>query len=156
MKVKRMWKVAGLLAALAVAGGATAQEVIEKNAIVKGLRAPGPVSLPVEFDHASATLNQRGRRQAAEMADAMLDREFSGRRFLLVGHTDARGAADYNMHLSLKRANSLRDYLIERFGVPGERIEAEGRGEQEPLRRGDSASAHARNRRVDLRLLPER
>lgn len=151
MKAKRTWMVAGLLA---VAGGAPAQEVVEAGVIARELRSEGTLELPVEFDHASASLSQRARRQAAEIADAMLDREFARRRFLLVGHTDTRGAADYNMHLSLKRANSLRKYLIERFGVPGERIEAEGRGEQEPLERGDSAFARARNRRVELRLLP--
>jgi outer membrane protein OmpA-like peptidoglycan-associated protein len=87
------------------------------------------------------------------MADAMLSAEFEDYRFLLVGHTDARGAADYNLDLSYRRAGGLRQWLIERFGFRAERIAAEGRGEEEPVASGNSQADHARNRRVELRLL---
>lgn len=164
MKVTQIaWRFLGGLAAAAlvasVGGGAAAQEVLEAKRITEGLLTPasrGTVVLPVEFAYASAVLGEQGRRQAAEMAEAMGAREFDGRRFRLVGHTDARGPEHYNMNLSLKRANSLREYLIDRFRVAPERLEAEGRGELDPLERGDSAAARARNRRVELQLLPRR
>ena len=87
------------------------------------------------------------------MAGAMLSAEFADTRFLLVGHTDARGGAEYNLDLSYRRAASLRQWLVERFGFRAERISAEGRGEQEPVATGNSPDDHARNRRVELRLL---
>ena len=51
------------------------------------------------------------------------------------------------------RAGGLRQWLIERFGFRAERIAAEGRGEEEPVASGNSQADHARNRRVELRLL---
>ena len=98
-------------------------------------------------------MNFQGTQQASEMADAMLDSKFDQDRFLLVGHTDTRGTDEYNFDLSFKRAKTLRDYLVERFGFHESRIQVEGRGEQEPLSKGDSPSDHARNRRVEIQIV---
>ena len=151
---------AAALAALGPAGGG-AQPVIDAGAIKKGLllpsaREPGAgrasVDIWVDFGHNSAELSGRGLRQASEMADAMQDPELEGRRFLLVGHTDARGSAEHNFQLSLRRANAVRAALAGRFGVRRGRIDVEGRGEEEPLSEGDAESDHALNRRVELLL----
>ena len=107
----------------------------------------------VGFAFDSAELTTRGTRQATEMADAMLASEFEGSRFLLVGHTDTQGREEYNFDLSYRRARQLREWLIDRFGFRADRIDAEGRGEEEPVASGDSPSDHARNRRVELRLI---
>ena len=107
----------------------------------------------VGFEFDSAKLTRQGSRQATEMADAMLSAEFEDYRFLLVGHTDARGGAEYNLDLTYRRANGLRQWLVERFDFRAERIAAEGRGEEEPVASGNSQADHARNRRVELRLL---
>ena len=107
----------------------------------------------VSFEFDSAELTAQGSRQATEMADAMLSAEFEEFRFLLIGHTDSTGPAEYNFDLSYRRASSLREWLVERFGFHAERIDAEGRGEEDPVAAGDSAAAHARNRRVELRLV---
>ena len=111
------------------------------------------VNVWVGFEYDSAELTAHGRRQAAEVADAMLDREFDGDGYVLVGHTDTRGTEEYNLDLSLRRARSLRDHLVERFGFREGRIQAEGRGEFEPVAHGESPSDHARNRRVEIRFL---
>ena len=134
-------------------------QIRDALASAKGGRAFGvagarpKVNVWVGFEYDSAELTSQGRRQASEMADAMLAREFDGDEFLLVGHTDARGAEEYNFDLSLRRASSLRDYLVERFGFRAGRIQVEGRGEREPLAAGDSASDHARNRRVEIQVV---
>jgi outer membrane protein OmpA-like peptidoglycan-associated protein len=70
-------------------------------------------------------------------------------RLRIEGHTDSRGAADYNRTLSQTRAESVRTYLIAR-GVESERLDAEGFGEDRPLVRGNSESAWSKNRRVDF------
>lgn len=74
----------------------------------------------------------------------------------LTGHADRIGTEDYNMDLSLRRANSVSDYLIQRSGVDPQAVEIGGRGEAEPLvacegERGAAAiRCLAPNRRVDV------
>lgn len=72
----------------------------------------------------------------------------------IAGHTDARGAASYNLALSEKRAAAVRRYFID-AGIPAQRLRARGYGETQPLSRGDGAANDAENRRVELRLLPQ-
>ena len=134
-----------------------AEQIVRALGVARGFPPrggkPQAVGVPVEFEHDSVRLTERGNRQAAEMAAAMRSESFRGSRFLLVGHTDLRGADGYNLRLSRERAASLRDRLEREFGIARGRIEAEGRGEAEPRSTGRSEADHARNRRVELRLL---
>lgn len=75
----------------------------------------------------------------------------------LGAHTDCRGAEDYNMELSLKRAESARDFLVQR-GVAPERIKAVGYGESRPRNRCVDGiecpeEEHAYNRRTDVKII---
>jgi OOP family OmpA-OmpF porin len=50
----------------------------------------------------------------------------------VTGHTDRIGSAKYNMELSLRRANEVKDYLVKK-GIPADRIKVEGKGKTEPV-----------------------
>lgn len=71
------------------------------------------------------------------------------------GHTDDRGADDYNQRLSLRRAQAVRDYLADRLGA-GYAYQVTGKGEREPVARNtgpdgrDNPEGRARNRRVEV------
>lgn len=65
------------------------------------------------------------------------------------GHTDATGGAELNQKLSLRRAQSVRQALIEE-GVAPARLEAVGLGQTRPVAGNDSAEGRARNRRVEV------
>ena len=71
----------------------------------------------------------------------------------VAGHTDSTGSAEFNQRLSEQRANSVRSYLI-RQGVMPERIRSVGFGESMPVASNDTAQGRARNRRVELTLIP--
>jgi len=66
------------------------------------------------------------------------------------GHTDSDGTEEHNLTLSQKRANAVRNYLISKYGVAAEQLEAKGWGESKPLDTNDSAEGKANNRRVEL------
>ena len=68
------------------------------------------------------------------------------------GHADERGAIEYNLALSLRRANALRDYLVG-FGIDASRIEVAALGEERPLEPGTSEDAYARNRRGEFHIV---
>ena len=70
-------------------------------------------------------------------------------RFTVEGHTDNVGADLTNNELSLRRAISVRDYLIS-LGVPATSIEVQGYGPYRPVADNTSSDGRARNRRVEI------
>lgn len=65
------------------------------------------------------------------------------------GHTDSRGSEEYNMGLSLRRANSVRDYLVSQ-GIDGSRMTVKGYGESAPGYSNETQEGMAQNRRVEF------
>ena len=66
----------------------------------------------------------------------------------LEGHTDSMGTNEYNQDLSQRRANAVRQSLIDDFDVQGSRITATGYGEEQPVATNDTAAGRQENRRV--------
>ena len=69
----------------------------------------------------------------------------------VAGHTDSVGNADYNEELSRQRAESVRQYLLDR-GVAADRVSARGYGELDPIASNETESGRAMNRRVEFRV----
>lgn len=67
------------------------------------------------------------------------------------GHADERGTVEYNLALSLRRANVVRDYITG-FGIDASRLEVTGFGEEKPLDTGANEAAYARNRRAEFQI----
>jgi outer membrane protein OmpA-like peptidoglycan-associated protein len=72
---------------------------------------------------------------------------------LIVGHTDAIGARDYNQTLSERRAGLVRQFFIDHFDVAAARLSTRGMGEQEPIASNASAAGRRANRRVEVLIL---
>lgn len=64
------------------------------------------------------------------------------------GHTDDTGKAEYNKSLSQRRANAVRQVLIDRFGIDASRLDAVGYGEEKPVADNATAQGRQENRRV--------
>lgn len=79
-------------------------------------------------------------------------KEDSSIRVKITGHTSSVGKADYNQVLSLKRAEEVRNYLV-RKGIPIHRIDAEGRGESEPMHTELDEASQKLNRRVVVSII---
>lgn len=71
---------------------------------------------------------------------------------LIVGHTDATGADDYNTRLSLQRAESAARFLMGE-GVGSSRLRTSGRGEMEPLATNDTDAGRQTNRRIEVAII---
>jgi OmpA-OmpF porin, OOP family len=67
----------------------------------------------------------------------------------VVGHTDSIGTDEYNVHLSDRRAKAVVDYLVD-HGIAASRLQAEGRGEREPVQSNQTAEGRFQNRRVEF------
>jgi len=69
------------------------------------------------------------------------------------GHTDSIGSAEYNLKLSLRRAEAVRDYLVSR-GIAASRMTVQGFGKANPVASNETADGRAQNRRVELKVMP--
>lgn len=67
------------------------------------------------------------------------------------GHADERGSVEYNLALSLRRANAVREYLAG-AGLNASRFEVAAFGEEQPLEMGQTEDAFARNRRAEFQI----
>lgn len=68
----------------------------------------------------------------------------------VVGHTDNIGGTDYNMKLSLERANAVVQALVGKHGISAMRLKAYGVGPLTPVASNDTEEGRAKNRRVEL------
>lgn len=99
------------------------------------------------FAPGSATLVTGEVASLEALADAM--QADADLRIVLVGHTDADGALAPNIALSRRRAEAVRDRLVERHGIAAERLRAEGVGYLAPLSANATAEGRQLNRRVE-------
>lgn len=73
----------------------------------------------------------------------------------VIGHTDSDGDAAYNQQLSERRANAVAGVLLN-AGIPNQRVQTFGRGENQPIASNLNAAGKAQNRRVEIVILPTR
>lgn len=89
--------------------------------------------VPIQFEYNETVLTQAGRRSFQDVRDA-LEKQGSPN-IRVVGHTDPTGSAAYNLDLSLRRANAIREALLN-TGYSGA-VEVDGKGETQPFRFDD-------------------
>ena len=86
---------------------------------------------------------------------AMILRRFDQTRITVVGNTDNRGYANFDIHLSERRARTVADILTA-AGIRQDRIDIIGMGFARPVVGNDNAVGRARNRRVEIHIAPDR
>ena len=106
------------------------------------------VDLAVNFAFGSAQLTAYGELMLDNLGRALTAPALEGSRFSIDGHTDAVGSADLNQRLSEQRAETVRQYLIARYGVDAGRLEAHGFGFTHLLDANDPTNGV--NRRVEI------
>lgn len=105
----------------------------------------------IVFDVASAQLVPRNAK-LLELLARLLKENDQVKRVQIEGHTDATGEDGFNQHLSLQRAQTVEQALIQR-GVSADRLTTKGLGRSMPLAPNDTAEGRARNRRVEFRVI---
>jgi outer membrane protein OmpA-like peptidoglycan-associated protein len=109
------------------------------------------MSSEVSFDFNSATIKSSFYSPLNKIAEIM--NRYPRTQIVVAGHTDSVGSEQYNLELSLRRANAVADYLISR-GVLQSRLGTEGRGELEPIASNETESGRSQNRRVEIYVVP--
>lgn len=101
----------------------------------------------VLFDTDEAELKPGAETTLRRLADFLRDQP--DQQIRIEGHTDSRGSAEYNEMLSQRRADAVKDALIE-LGVDATRVSAEGKGESYPIATNDTQAGRQENRRVEI------
>ncbi len=104
----------------------------------------------VYFAYDSFTIEAKERPKLDKLANYLSNN--ANTKIVIAGHTDARGTPQYNLALSEKRANAVRQYLIG-LGASGANISTIGYGEDRPAAEGETESAHTQNRRASPGIL---
>lgn len=112
--------------------------------------APEPrpsLSLSVQFDFNSARIRPESFDALNNLATALNSPALAQSKFLIEGHTDAKGAVDYNRKLSEQRAQAVKELLTSK-GVDVAHLVSVGKGSSEPANKADPLAAE--NRRVRI------
>lgn len=123
--------------------------IIDRRPIVLDYRYS--LDLTIYFAHDSAFLTPQAREHLSLIGQALAAPDLVNYRYLIAGHTDARGPDDYNVDLSYRRAWAVKRYLMRYHMIPSWRLEVVGWGERYPRNPLDPYAAD--NRRVEITLI---
>ncbi len=106
----------------------------------------------LQFDSGEAVIQSRYFMLLRKIAD--VPDIFPGASLIVEGHTDSVGSEQVNLALSERRANSVRDYLLANTLLGASQVEAIGYGESRPIANNETVDGRARNRRIDVVIVP--
>jgi outer membrane protein OmpA-like peptidoglycan-associated protein len=110
------------------------------------LVAPDLASLPafnaaIQFDNDTPIIQPASYQTVGRIADAMVHSSLLPYTFLIVGHVESNGKREANVILSQRRADAIRDVLVNTFKISAKRLQSIGLGEEQFLDRARPASA---------------
>jgi OOP family OmpA-OmpF porin len=88
-------------------------------------------SVDIQFNPDTPIIRPESYRTLGRIADVLSDPSLLRYGFLIVGHTDASGRRDFNLTLSQRRADAIRDVLVTTFKLSAKRLQAVGLGEEQ-------------------------
>jgi outer membrane protein OmpA-like peptidoglycan-associated protein len=102
--------------------------VTEREEIATIVKDKPKIDLEINFDYNSAEISTRSLPSVQALGRALANPDLKGSTFIVAGHTDAAGGDAYNQDLSERRADSIKRYLIEKFGIAGTDLVTVGYG----------------------------
>jgi OOP family OmpA-OmpF porin len=106
------------------------------------------IILNVQFDNAKSDIKRKYHKYIKKLADFM---KAHPETFIeIIGHTDNAGKEGFNMLLSQRRANNVRKYLMDKFGIDASRIHALGYGSNKPIASNKTKEGRRKNNKVEV------
>jgi outer membrane protein OmpA-like peptidoglycan-associated protein len=106
------------------------------------------IDLDIQFDYNSAEIRKASLPAARELGKALSNASLKGSTFVVAGHTDAIGSEAYNQDLSERRADTIKRFLVEKYGINGTDLVTVGYGKDKP--KDPNAPMDPINRRVQV------
>ena len=106
------------------------------------------IDLEITFDYNSADISASSLPSVRALGKALSDPNLRGSTFVVAGHTDAAGGEAYNQDLSERRADSIKRYLVDKFGIASNDLVTVGYGKSKP--KDPNVPMDPANRRVQV------
>jgi outer membrane protein OmpA-like peptidoglycan-associated protein len=106
------------------------------------------IDLEVNFEYNSATIGSKAQPQVTVLGQALSSSDLKGRTFVVAGHTDGTGGESYNQELSERRAEAVKRFLAEKYGIEASNLVTVGYGKTRLKNSSDPTAAD--NRRVQV------
>jgi len=106
----------------------------------------------IYFETEKYNINTTSQQTLNKLANVL--KEYNDTNILVVGHTDSAGSELYNMTLSKNRAYAVNNYFKNNKGISSSRLSVNWFGESKPMSDNSIASGRAKNRRVNIVILP--
>jgi outer membrane protein OmpA-like peptidoglycan-associated protein len=120
----------------------------ERQEIAELAATKPKIDLEIQFDYNSADISKNSVNAVQELGKALSDASLKGSTFVVAGHTDAIGGEAYNQDLSERRADTIKKYLTEKYGIAGSDLVTVGYGKTRP--KDANAPMDPANRRVQV------
>jgi outer membrane protein OmpA-like peptidoglycan-associated protein len=120
----------------------------ERQEIAELTASKPKIDLEIQFDYNSADIAKGSVQAVQELGKALSDASLKGSTFVVAGHTDAIGGEAYNQDLSERRADTIKKYLAEKYGIAGADLVTVGYGKTRP--KDPNAPMDPTNRRVQV------
>ncbi len=120
----------------------------ERQEIAELAATKPKIDLEIQFDYNSADISKGSTSAVQELGKALSSPDLKGSTFVVAGHTDAIGGEVYNQELSERRADTIKKYLTEKYGIAGSDLVTVGYGESKP--KDANAPMDPTNRRVQV------
>src|ERR1700710_1774451 len=122
--------------------------VSEREEIATMVKDKPKIDLEINFDYNSADISAKSMPSVQALGRALTNPDLKGSTFVVAGHTDAAGGEAYNQDLSERRADSIKRYLVDKYGITGTDLVTVGYGKSK-LKDPTQPMAEA-NRRVQV------
>jgi outer membrane protein OmpA-like peptidoglycan-associated protein len=120
----------------------------EREEIAQIASSKPKIDLEIRFDYNSADISKDSTQAVQELGKALSQASLKGQTFVVAGHTDAVGGDEYNQGLSERRADTIKRYLTDKYGINGSDLVTVGYGETKP--KDTNAPMDPANRRVQV------
>jgi len=100
----------------------------EREQIAEIASTKPKIDLEIQFDYNSADISKTSLTAVQELGKALSNPSLKGSTFVVAGHTDAVGGEPYNLDLSERRADTIKHYLVEKYGLAGSDLVTVGYG----------------------------
>jgi outer membrane protein OmpA-like peptidoglycan-associated protein len=120
----------------------------EREEIASMAKDKPNIDLEITFDYNSADISAKSLPSVQALGRALTSADLKGSSFIIAGHTDAAGGDTYNQDLSERRADSIKRYLMDKFGIAGADLVTVGYGKSK-LKDPNQPMAEV-NRRVQV------
>ena len=120
----------------------------EREEIAEIAATKPKIDLEIRFDYNSADISKGSMPAVQELGKALSNASLKDSTFVVAGHTDAIGGEAYNQDLSERRADTIKKYLTEKYGIAGSDLVTVGYGKTRP--KDANAPMDPINRRVQV------